>query len=146
MLLYKSKLEKTKWTFSEISTKKYTHTLHLYPARMHPEIAHQLIQKYSKNKTDVIFDPFMGSGGVLLESMLCGKNSIGIDINPFAVLLSKVKTTPIKQNLDSTLNKIILNCSKDYHNQKHHWECLPNKLDFLIVKEKHILKKSFISF
>jgi len=41
-----------------------------------------------------------------------------------------VKTTPIKQNLDSTLNKIILNCSKDYHNQKHHWECLPNKLDF----------------
>ena len=48
----------------------------------------------------------MGSGGVLLESILHGNTAIGIDINPFAVLLSKVKTTPIFK--DMNLNRITI--------------------------------------
>ena len=117
------------WTFANISTKKYTHALHPYPARMHPEIAKQIIQKYSKNKTDVILDPFMGSGGVLLEAMMNGNQSVGIDINPFATLLSKVKTTLIHKDLNRDLKKIITNSAKDYLNKEYHLECLPNKLD-----------------
>lgn len=87
------------WIFADVSTKKYIHALHLYPARMHPEITKQVIEKYSKNKTGVILDPFMGSGGVLLEAIMHGNQSIGIDINPFATLLSKVKTTSIYKDL-----------------------------------------------
>jgi hypothetical protein len=128
-LLYKSQLQKMKWTFLDVSTKKYTHALHLYPARMHPEIARQIIQKYSKNKTDVILDPFMGSGGVLLEGILQGHESIGIDVNPFAVLLSKVKTTPIYKNMHLTLTRILSNSSQDYLNGEYHLDSLPNKLD-----------------
>ena len=30
---------KEDWTFLDISTHDYTHGFHLYPARMHPEIA-----------------------------------------------------------------------------------------------------------
>ena len=88
-------ISKEDWTFRDISTRKYTHGFHQYPARMHPEIAKRLIEKYTKKSSDIIFDPFMGSGGVLVEAMLHGNNSIGIDLNPFAVLLSEVKTTPI---------------------------------------------------
>ena len=83
------------WTFREISTSQYTHGFHQYPARMHPEIAKRMIERYATGSKTVILDPFMGSGGVLVEAMLHGNNSIGIDLNPFAVLLSKVKITPL---------------------------------------------------
>ena len=99
---------KEDWTFKEVSTHQYSHGFHQYPARMHPEIARRIIQKYARNSTDVILDPFMGSGGVLVESLLNGNNSLGIDLNPFAVLLSKVKTTPINaKNLEETYQEII---------------------------------------
>ena len=103
------------WTFLDISTRDFTHGFHLYPARMHPEIAKRLIAKYASDTRKVVFDPFMGSGGVLVESMLHGNNSIGIDLNPFAVLLSKVKTTPIDpKKLQQTHKKIISKSKLDY--------------------------------
>ena len=75
---------------------------------MHPEIARRIIQKYATDSTDIVLDPFMGSGGVLVESLLNGNNSLGIDLNPFAVFLSGVKTTPINtKNLEETYQEII---------------------------------------
>ncbi len=127
--IYNKQLQKTEWTFLDKSTRGYTHALHLYPARMHPEIAKRIISKYAKNKTDVVFDPFMGSGGVLLEAMLHGNQSIGIDINPFAVLLSKVKTTPIHKDLNKILIKILSNSTRDYLDSNYYLEGLPNRLD-----------------
>ena len=53
-------IEKIKdWTFKEIKTQEFTHGLHQYPARMHPEIAKRLIAEYAPKKSDLIFDPFM---------------------------------------------------------------------------------------
>ena len=120
----KAKLQK-EWTFLEVSTRKYTHAMHLYPARMHPEIAKKVITKYAKSKADVVFDPFMGSGGVLLESILHGNNAIGFDINPFAVLLSKVKTTLIKKNLKKELDTILKKSARDYLNKRTYSDCIP---------------------
>ena len=48
---------------------------------MHPEIAKRLIKKYASNDT-IVFDPFMGSGVVLLEAVLHGHDAVGLDINP----------------------------------------------------------------
>lgn len=64
---------------------------------MHPEIARRVISKYC-SAGDVVFDPFMGSGGVLLESILHGNNAVGFDINPLAVLISRVKTRVLKNS------------------------------------------------
>lgn len=103
------------WTFLEHSTREFTHGFHLYPARMHPEIAKRLIVKYASDTKKVVFDPFMGSGGVLVEALLHGNNSVGIDVNPFAVLLSKVKTTtvlPVK--LQKTFDEILAKSENDY--------------------------------
>ncbi|MFN3655532.1 MAG: DNA methyltransferase [Candidatus Nitrosotenuis sp.] len=71
---------KEDWTFLDISTHDYTHGFHLYPARMHPEIAKRLIAKYASDRKKVVFDPFMGSGGVLVEALLHGNNSVGLRI------------------------------------------------------------------
>ena len=129
------------WTFKEISTSQYTHGFHQYPARMHPEIATRLIEKYSVNSKTVVLDPFMGSGGVLVESMLHGNNSIGIDLNPFAVLLSKVKTTPLDpKKLEKTLEDIQSIVSDDYKN-KITFENAPDKLDLPFWYPKDPIEK-----
>ncbi|ASJ10139.1 hypothetical protein A3L12_01925 [Thermococcus sp. P6] len=87
-----------KWDFSGEDTKILVHGIHTYPAMMIPQIAKRLIEKFGKeSKTNL--DPFCGSGTVLVESMLHNINSYGIDINPLAILLSKVKTTPIDPNI-----------------------------------------------
>lgn len=120
---------KEEWTFLDVSTRNYTHAIHLYPARMHPEIARRVITKYAKDTSKVIFDPFMGSGGVLLESTIHGNNAIGLDINPFAVLLSKVKTTPIKKNLHAELENILINSKRDFKNGRKYSDYMPSSYD-----------------
>ena len=82
------------WTFANASTNYMSHGLHPYPARMIPQVARKLILRYSK-EGEMVWDPFCGSGSVLVESMLTSRKSIGTDLNPFAIFLSKVKTTPI---------------------------------------------------
>ena len=83
-------MQQIRWTFKKEKTQNYTHGLHQYPARLHPAIVSAAIKKFPR--TDLVIDPFMGSGTVLVESTLNGKNSLGFDINPFAVFLAKVKT------------------------------------------------------
>ena len=83
----------------------------------------------------------MGSGGVLVESMLHGNNSIGIDLNPFAVLLSKVKTTPLDpKKLEKTLEDIQSTANEDYKN-KVTFENTPEKLDLSFWYPKDPIKK-----
>ena len=82
------------WTFANVRTNYMTHGLHPYPARMIPQVARKIIIRYSEEGNSV-WDPFCGSGTALVESMLMSRNSVGTDLNPFAIFLSKVKTTPI---------------------------------------------------
>jgi len=110
---------KMDWTFPKVSTSEFTHGFHTYPARMHPEIAKQLIEKYASDPKKVVFDPFMGSGGVLVEAILHGNNAIGIDINPFSVFLSKIKTTPLNvKKLNKIFEKIMVQSEKDSSKNK----------------------------
>ena len=82
------------WDYKGQKTKSHTHGLHAYPAMFIPQIAKRLIQTYSTEK-DTICDIFCGSGTALIESRLLNRNSYGIDLNPFAIFLAKVKTTEI---------------------------------------------------
>ena len=73
-----------------------THGLHKYPAKFFPELPRWLIEKYS-SRDSVILDPFMGSATTNLEAMLLGRNSIGVDVDPFSRMLAKAKTTPLPE-------------------------------------------------
>lgn len=83
------------WDFKDNDVREYTHGLHNYPAMMVCPISRNIIRLVKEvQKVDTIFDPFMGSGTVLVEGMLSGINNVyGNDINPLALFLSKVKTT-----------------------------------------------------
>ncbi|MFX1297402.1 MAG: DNA methyltransferase [Promethearchaeota archaeon] len=75
-----------------------THGLIIYPAKFIPQIPQLCIQKYS-DLHDLILDPFCGCGTTLVEAMLLQRNGYGLDINPLAQLITKVKTTPLDLTL-----------------------------------------------
>lgn len=82
------------WDFRGEDTKSYTHGLHGYPAMFIPQLARRLILNCSQTR-DTICDIFCGSGTALVESRLLGRNAYGIELNPLAILIAKVKTTSI---------------------------------------------------
>ena len=58
------------WDFTTANTKEYTHSYHTYPAMMIPQIARRLIEDYKTADTQLIFDPYCGSGTSLVEAKL----------------------------------------------------------------------------
>jgi len=85
------------WSFSDKTRKDtayITHGYHRYPAKFIPQIVSRLLGKYTK-EGDLIVDPFVGCGTTLVESKVMGRPSVGVDINPVAVLITKAKITPI---------------------------------------------------
>jgi DNA modification methylase len=69
----------------------HVHGFHAYPARMHPVTAARLVTAFSP-RGGVVLDPFCGSGTVLVEAMLAGRNAVGTDLNPLAAMLATSKT------------------------------------------------------
>jgi len=100
--------------FKDIPASTGIYGIHPYPAMFHFLVVRELINKFSK-KRDYVLDPFMGSGVVAGESLINERNFIGYDINPLAVLISKVRTTPIQSNI---LLEAIDNISRSYKYKK----------------------------
>lgn len=106
----------TSWDFKAADTKYSNHGFHSYPAMMIPQVARRLIITYG-TKAEILLDPFMGSGTALLEATLHPnfKKAYGIDINPLALLIAKVKTTPIKPDiLKDNYRKFLQKCNEDF--------------------------------
>lgn len=100
------KFQELDWTFRGIKAREGVHGIHSYPAMMAPPIARRLISELT-NKGETVLDPFCGSGTVLAEAILLGRRAMGYDINPLALLIAKVKTTPISpDNIHKGLDTI----------------------------------------
>lgn len=91
------------------SIERYSHLIHSYPAKLLCHIPYFFLQTdYFCPKNGVVLDPFCGTGTVMLEANISGRNAKGADANPLACLISKVKTTYIKkEDLQKTLGTII---------------------------------------
>lgn len=88
------KLNAINWDEKFEDTKYLTHNFHPYFAKFSPQLPNQLIQHFTSPQ-DVVLDPFCGSGTTLVESCVLERNCIGVDRNPLACLIAKVKTTSI---------------------------------------------------
>ena len=83
-----------------------THSMYPYPARLLRQIPRFFLRcNQLAAPGTIVMDPFCGSGTVLVEAHAAGLNSYGIDSNPFARLLSRVKTTPL--DADEALTAVL---------------------------------------
>ena len=76
-------------------TSSSLNSLSPYIGRLRPECAEFLIKEYAKEGKP-IFDPFCGSGTVLLQGWSNGFDVYGNDLNPYAVLLANGKMYPYR--------------------------------------------------
>ncbi|HHQ4540866.1 hypothetical protein ACK31T_13555 [Aeromonas caviae] len=85
------------WSFKGRSDRQHCHALIQYPAMMVPQMQGELIDAIRSEDRDIktVFDPFVGSGTTLGESMMRGLDFVGHDINPLAILACEVKSGPL---------------------------------------------------
>ncbi|MBI4930008.1 MAG: hypothetical protein HY841_04535, partial [Bacteroidetes bacterium] len=96
-----------RFLFISYDQSKYSHGIHKYPAKFFPELPRWLIKRYSQPDS-LILDPFAGSATTNIEALLSDRHSVGVDVDPFARLLAKVKTTPLDNDeLDRVTEKIL---------------------------------------
>ncbi|MBE9908982.1 DNA methyltransferase [Enterococcus casseliflavus] len=87
-----SKYNKEFWDFNGVK-KEGVHILGKYPATMVAPMQYELLSiLVNNNSFKTLLDPFMGSATTLVEGHNLGLDVLGIDINPYAVLLGEVKT------------------------------------------------------
>ena len=111
------------WNFNHRVQIPAIEAVHPYPAKFIGDLPRALIETLPCPENTIIFDPFVGSGTTLIEAQRFGIPSVGVDLNPIACLISRVKTAPAPVDLLETAQQISLIASKNQSPQR--WD-IPN--------------------
>jgi site-specific DNA-methyltransferase (adenine-specific) len=84
---------KSIWTFNAESARRVGH-----PAPFPIDLPYRLIQLYSF-KTDIILDPFMGSGTTAIAALESNRNFVGFEISQEYIDLANKRIAPYKNNI-----------------------------------------------
>src|SRR5579864_5960505 len=101
--------------------------VHPFPARMAPGIALEVISKAKKPL--LVLDPMMGSGTVIALARLKKHRAIGVDVDPLAVLISKVWTTAVVAEEATTKAREVLARAKKLFAHMRQGEAYPLRSD-----------------
>lgn len=94
------------WLDTSQPENDFTHYLFRYPSKFHRPIVEWALKTHGNRKRPVL-DPFAGSGTLNVEALLLGRPSVGLDLDPLACFIARVKTTPLDPDrLDSSLERI----------------------------------------
>lgn len=101
------------WSFNKVAERDCMHGCFNYPGMMVPQMQELLIRTITEvvPRTKSIYEPFVGSGTVMIEVMKRGLDFSGQDINPLAVLLCRAKSGPfyvdaIGDRIETLINSI----------------------------------------
>ena len=83
-----------------------TKPIHPFPARMSPELA--IAGLKGVKRRGVVLDPMVGSGTVVRQASGLGYRAIGFDLDPLAVLMTKVWTTFVPDKVVERLTKDVV--------------------------------------
>lgn len=153
-------LESIDWSFSSLSNTGLN-SFHWYPATYVAAIPGAIISKIT-SVGDTVLDPFCGSGTTGTEAVRLGRNFIGIDTNPVAILITEAKVSfPDRDKLLKVLDQIINHTDSlyasgevvDHPNQKellqwYHPQTM-HELNRILISileiEDILLQRSFLS-
>ncbi len=95
-----------------------SHNFHAFPAKFPPQLPRTFILGLTK-PGETVLDPMMGSGTTVVEALLAGRRALGYDIDPLAVLTSRVKTTSLDAaQVASTRLRILTNATLAVRDQR----------------------------
>lgn len=80
-------------TFKGQNTAYASHSLHAFAAKFPPQIPNLFINNLTR-PGELVLDPMLGSGTTLVETVLNNRYGIGVDLDPLASLISRVKSAP----------------------------------------------------
>ena len=92
----------------------YTHRFYTYPAGFSPTFVESAIKTFTKKK-ELVFDPFMGGGTSLIEAVRLNRKVVGIDLNPIATFVAKVKLTKLSKAQIDEIEREAYFISKNLH-------------------------------
>lgn len=111
---------------------KTAHGIYPYSGRILPYIPLFLLSiKALCPPQGKVLDPFAGSGTILLESLInpyYKRDAIGIEINPIGRLISKVKTTPLNQDIVNQKKEQII---REFHTIPSHSLVIPKTQQYV---------------
>lgn len=136
------------WNYGEVEECKI-HKVHSYPAKFPPFITTKAIDYAIRKGVNIqkIGDVFCGCGTVSYEANKNNIDFFGCDINPVAVMISKVKSTKYKQH---TLQKYFTLILKAFYgtNKKMYYADANKRLQYWYDEETYndlfFLKKSIL--
>ncbi|GFE57407.1 hypothetical protein [Geobacter sp. AOG1] len=88
-----------------------THSLFRYFGKLPPVLTAKILREFvpATISTPVVVDMMCGSGTTLVESIVHGFRSVGLDSNGLSIMVSKVKTTKIANSkLDKVYSDLLL--------------------------------------
>lgn len=97
------------WDFKD-SNNSGIHSIASYPAPMVASMQHELLKLIMHDHPTYknLLDPFHGSGITLVEGQSLGLNVFGIDINPYAHIISLAKLEKYRPDIIEASNKRII--------------------------------------
>jgi len=102
-----SSLEAVDWNFPGRVRKNGLEAIHPYPAKFIPDLPGTILDLLPVEPGTIVLDPFVGSGTTLVECQRRGIPSVGVDLNPIACLISRVKTRPLPKGLDRAITHVL---------------------------------------
>lgn len=80
------------------------HDIHEYRGKFFPQLVRSIINSVGLKKGSLVYDPMCGSGTTNYEARALGMNTIGLDLNPLSVLITKVKSSIFDLDVDFLIN------------------------------------------
>lgn len=100
-------------------TRYSAHGLHEYRGKFNPQMVRAVTNLLGLRTGDSIWDPFCGSGTVLLEARHQEFNALGVDLNPLAIAIANSKLAAIQadpESLKSTAEAVVEGISERTRN------------------------------
>jgi DNA methylase len=88
------------------------HRWFVFPHSYAPGLVEWLVHRLDVGPGDVLLDPFCGAGTTLVEAQRLGLRPIGMDLLPLAVLASRTKTQPVRQEDVRAGKNVIVRASR----------------------------------
>lgn len=99
-------LSKIDWSFPN-SKPPPIDSIHPYPAKFIREIPTAFLDSLNLKKGTAVLDPFCGCGTTLTTAQAKGVESYGIDLNPIACLISRVKTRKLPDDFAKIARSVV---------------------------------------